>query len=143
MLKNLPNETAILMCLSTHPNYYFEFFNKKFKQFDEHFWGVLFNRLVEEKPDFDDSPGAIIFFLSKISSKRNLVFKITFIKLLNSTNLKIGFKSFFKLYVSNGIYNDYTEYIYKDLKTPLTARNFYPTKIHTYSEISEVLKNYT
>lgn len=143
VLKNLPNETAILICLSTHPSYYFEVLNKKFKQFDEHFWGVFFNRLIEEKPDFDESPGAIIFFLNNISNQKNLLFKIAFKTLLKLTNLKITFKSFFKLYISNGIYDDYTEYIYKDLKTPLTERNFYPTKIHTDNEISELIKNYT
>ena len=143
VLKKLPNETAILICLSSYPNYFFEVLNKDFKLYDNHFWNVLFNRLIEEKPDFDESPGAIIFFLKNIWNQKNPIFRIAFINLLKSTNLKIAFKSFFELYLSNGTYDDYTSYIYKDLKIPLTERNFYPTKIHTDIEISELIKNYT
>jgi hypothetical protein len=143
VLTKLPNEAAILICLSAHPNYFFEILNKDFKLYNDLFWSIFFNRLIEEKPDFDESPGAIIFFLNNIYNQKNPILKNAFIKLLHSTNLKIAFKPFFKLYLNNGIYTDYTTYIYKDLKTPLTERSFYPTRIHTDKEISELIKNYT
>ncbi|WGH75772.1 NACHT domain-containing protein [Tenacibaculum tangerinum] len=143
VLKNLPNETAILMCLSTHPNYYFEVLNKNFKQFDEHFWGVFFNRLIEEKPDFDESPGAIVFFLNNIWHQRDLIFKKAFLKLLESTNLRIGFKEFFKLYDANGTFEECSSYIYNNIKIPLSERNYYPTQIYIDNEVSEIIKNYT
>lgn len=143
VLKSLPNETAILICLSSYPNYFFEVLNKDFKSYDEHFWSILFNRLIEEKPDFDESAGTIVFFLNNIWHQRNPVFRKAFIRLLETTNLKIAFKSFFNLYDSNGTYEDYSSYIYKDIKIPLADRNFYPTQIHTDIEISKIVKNYT
>lgn len=143
ILKNLPNETAILICLSAHPNYFFEVLNKDFKQYDDHFWSILFNRLIEEKPDFDESPGVIIFFLHSIWHQRNLIFKKAFARLLETTNLKIAFKEFFKLYERNGKFDDQISYIHKNIKTPMLERNYYPSQIHTDLEITKLIKHYT
>lgn len=143
VLKNLPNETAILICLSSYPNYFFEILNKDFKLYDEHFWNILFNRLIEEKPDFDESEGSIVFFLNHIWHQKNPVFKNAFIKLLESTNLNIAFKPFCKLYNFNGSFDGYPSYIYNDIKKPLSKRNFYPAQIFLDNETAELVKNYT
>jgi hypothetical protein len=143
VLNNLPNETAILVCLSSCPSYYFEIFNKDFGKYNEYFWSVFFNRLVEEKPDFDESPAVLIFFFNQIWNHDDFNLNQSFIKLFNSTNLKIGVKEFLKIYKQNGIFEDYTSYIYKDLKVSLRQRKYYPTELHIKKDLYNLIKNYT
>lgn len=142
VLSMLPNETAILISLSANPNYYFRLLNKDFKKYDEHFWNIFLNRLVEEKPDFDEGAEPIVFFLSKIWLNKEIIFEKSFLELFESTNLKIAIKNFSKLYNQNGIYNDYVSYIINDMKTPLIDRNFYPSEIHLQKDIYLRIKKY-
>ena len=143
VLNRLPNETAIMVCLSSNPNYYFQEFNKYFKHYNEQFWYVFFNRLIEEKPDFTENPGVLIFFLNNMWKNKNSLFQKIFLVLLSQTNLKVSINQFFKTYDLNGTYPDYTSFIFKDLKIPIMERNYYPSQLHIDSETYEILKNYT
>lgn len=143
ILNKLPNETAILVCLSSNPNYYFQEFNQYFKYYNEQFWVVFFNRLLEEKPDFSENPGVIIFFIKHIWKNRNPLFRKIFLDLLEKTNLKVSIKQFFKTYDPNGTYEDYTSFLLKDIKIPIMERNYYPSTLHLDASTYNLLKNYT
>lgn len=143
ILNRLPNETAIMVCLSSNPNYYFQEFNKFFKHYNEQFWFIFFNRLIEEKPDFTENPGVIIFFINKIWKNENLLFKQVFLELLDQSNLKVSIRYFFKTYDLNGTFEDYSSFIFKDIKIPVNERNYYPSRLHLDSETYNVLKNYS
>lgn len=135
VLINLPNETAILVSLSSFPNYFFELFNKNFKKYHNYFWNTFFDRLIEEKPDFNQDPSVIIFFLNNIWQNENLIFRKYFLLLLENTNLKVGIKSFYKLYNSEGTFTNYSSFLYKDLSKKLAERSYYPARIYIKSEL--------
>jgi hypothetical protein len=142
ILNNMPNETAILVCLSSSPNYFFEIFNKDFEEYSEYFWSVFLNRLIEEKPDFDEKPAVLVFFFNNIWNHRHFIFNDTFIQLFNTTNLKICIKPFLKIYKQNGVFDKYTSYISKDTKIPIDKRNYFPTQLHIQKQLYELIKKY-
>jgi hypothetical protein len=142
ILKNLPNEAAILICLSSRPNLYFIQLNKNFKLYDDHFWSIFLNRLAEEKPDFSESSEVIVFFLIRIWKNKNIAFKNIFFKLLETTNLKISFKSFYNLYNNNGEYLNYSSFVFKNLNLQLSERNYFPSEIHVDNDLFNIIKKY-
>lgn len=143
ILNKLPNETAIMVCLSSDPNYYFQEFNKYFKYYKDYFWRVFFGRLLDEKPDFTENPGVIVFFINNMWQNNDVVFREAFFELLKHTNLKVALKSFFKNYELDGTYDDYVAFVFKDLKIPIMERDYYPAKLHIDRYSYDTVKNYT
>jgi hypothetical protein len=155
LLSALPEETAIAMCLSSSPNMYFDSFIRDFDKYTDHFWTVCVNRLIDERPGFDKSPGVLVFFLSIITSfladaksnsysvqsmETEKLLEKQLVALLESTNLKISFKEFLKIYLPNGVMDDYHSYLHKNMgRISLRERNYYPSKIWIPKHIVEVL----
>ncbi|NCT17594.1 MAG: hypothetical protein GW771_05080 [Flavobacteriia bacterium] len=141
ILNKLPNETAIITGLSSKPSYYFEYLNLNFKRFDEKSWNVFLPRLVEEKPDFDPSPKIVIFFFKRIWSENSPIFKTTFLKLLEITNLKVALKAFFTIYKIDKKFDEYLYFMQKKIDLEEFGNSF-PTQVHLKIDLYKKIKNY-
>jgi hypothetical protein len=104
ILKSLPNELAIAISLSGSPNTYFNYFLQKRNAFKREFWDVFLARLIDEHPDFSEDPSVIVFFCVMIEEQQFSVFKESFMQLLTTTNLRIGYDIFIKTYMRDREY---------------------------------------
>lgn len=141
ILKVLPNETAIAVCLSSSPNVYFENFIKDFKKYDIHFWNVFLSRVIDESPDFDENPSVIVFFLIAIQEFPLQAFKSTFKILLENTNLVITLKSFFKVYSSSQSFQSQTRFTHSSISESLSVRNYFPSTLIVDDDFVELMKS--
>ncbi len=138
---DLPNEMAIAACLSSSPNYFFKCFIHLFKKLDDRFWNVFLNRLVDESPDFDEDPSAIVFFLMATFESENKVFETSFKKLMAKTNLGIAIKPFLRIYKKGEINEDLVGFDFHDIQIPLDKRDYYPARLFARSNISYLIYN--
>lgn len=111
-------------------------------KFDSRFWDIFFTRLVDEKPDFDNSHVALLFFFIYIDKNRDENSLTTFIKLIESTNIARTFKQFEKLYNKHSTYGEEIEYLFKDLNTPIDKRSGQPSRIFISKTLIEKIKSY-
>jgi hypothetical protein len=139
VLNELPNETAISICLSSSPNVYFENFIKDYKKYDENFWNIFLSRLVDEGPDFDENPSVIVFFLIAAKEIATPVFLITFKVLLEHTNLKISIPSFRKNYPEKVGYANETRFTHKSIDISVAERNHFPGNLIISNDIAEMM----
>jgi hypothetical protein len=143
ILKFLPNETAIAISLSSSPNLYFENFLKDYKSYDEKYWNIFLDRLVDESPDFDENPCVLVFFLIAIRELKFIVFVKAFVALLELTNLRISIKHFLKLYTQRQIFDKQTRFTHSDINKSLAERNNLPGILIVDNEIINLIeKNY-
>ena len=107
VISNLIQETAIAVCLSSDPNRYLFFLIKYIPKISLRYWLTFLNRLNLEKPDFNNSIGALLFFFTLINEDNNTqsyqesIFDIMnkeVNNLLLNTNLKMGFDELFEYY---------------------------------------------
>ncbi len=141
ILKALPNETAIAVCLSSSPNEYFEIFIKDFKKYDAHFWNTFLSRIIDESPDFNESPSVLVFFLIAINEFPLQPFKSTLKILLDSTNLGISVSSLLKIYKPSQCLQSQIRYTHTSINESLSVRNYFPSVIIIDNEILEILKS--
>lgn len=141
ILKLLPNETAIAICLSSSPNVYFENFIKDLKKFDSYFWNTFLSRIIEESPDFDENPSVIVFFLLAMSELPMQTFQSTFKLLLENTNLNISLNSFFKTYSNIQTLNSETRFTHEKINKPLTIRKHFPAVLIVDNKIVKLMES--
>jgi predicted NACHT family NTPase len=139
ILKSLPNELAIAISLSGSPNTYFNYFLQKRNAFKLEFWDVLLARLTDERPDFSEDPSVIVFFCVMIEEKQYSVFKESFLQLLTSTNLSIGYETFLKTYAKDREYPTQVTFSHQKLKVALDRRNHLPGTLVIDKDILELL----
>lgn len=140
IINKLPNEIAITISLSSCSDSYFIEFNKSFSEYDPEFWKIFLTRLIDEKPDFSNTPSVIIFFLIQIGTNQRSFFKDALLKLFESTNLKQVSKSLFLEYQESQDIGEYLILVSKKLKKQLKDRNYYPSQLYIEKEIYHILK---
>ncbi|MTK53824.1 NACHT domain-containing protein [Paludibacter sp.] len=139
ILKELPNETAIAICLSSSPNAYFENFIKDYKRYDENFWNIFLDRLVDESPDFNENPSVLVFFFITIKETEIPIFRRTLKALLEHTNLKISISNFNKIYTERIAYKTETRYTHKNISISVADRNNFPGTLIIGNDIVELI----
>ena len=141
IIQNLPNELAICVSLSSQPNIYFEYFINSYMKFDSRFWDIFFTRLVDEKPDFDNSHYALLFFFIYINKNKDENSLVTFTKLIETTNIARTYRQFEKFYNKNSTYENEIEYLFKDLNIPLDRRSGQPGRIFISKDLIGKIKD--
>ncbi|MVM34404.1 NACHT domain-containing protein [Spirosoma sp. HMF4905] len=143
LLKNIANEIAIAVAISSDPNMYLGVLllhKIKKPSYSPVFFKILFSRLLIEKPDYNDKP---IFFVALanihfiINSSENLQkfnpFELEDINslifnLLEEVVVKKSIKRFSKLYKYTGVGSSYDTFIYSfaGKNVSLGERNYLP-----------------
>jgi predicted NACHT family NTPase len=139
VISELPNEIAIAACLSSSPNFYFERFIRDFNKYNDHFWNVFLNRLIDESPDFNEDPAVIVFFLIASYDSNNPIFVESFKELLVKTNLDITVKPFLRVYSRGQINDSSVGYSHRNIKIPLKQRNYFPSRLIAEGEMAHLI----
>ncbi|MBN3584808.1 NACHT domain-containing protein [Algoriphagus aestuarii] len=140
VFKELPNELAIAVCLTSNPNIYFEEFLKDHRNYSEDFWNIFLSRLSDELPDFTRTPSVLLFFFMAIEEIGYKIFRATLLLLIEKTNIKIGFENFLVKYPKSVVIRDSTRFEYIDLNVQLKDREYFPGIVVVKNDILTCFK---
>ena len=151
LLKNIPNELAISIAISSDPNLYLGILvlqKIKKKSYSINFFKIILSRLIIEKPDYNDKPILLAamfevkyFFNASYEPVRYDKLDIENVNqlidiILEESVLKKAVKKFQKIYQKgefNAI-NNTGSYNFRDPNMSLGERNFLPFTLHINSQ---------
>ncbi|WP_345954046.1 NACHT domain-containing protein [Mucilaginibacter sp. PAMB04168] len=139
-IHGVPNELAIATSLCSSPNSYFGYFLRKKGEFKSEFWDIFLARLIEERPDFDEDPIILVFFILMMNESGSAVFKETFLMLMETTNVRIAIPAFFNFYKKIREFTSQVTFEHKHLSTPLDVRNNLPGRLIIDLDIYQLIK---
>ncbi|WP_138993935.1 NACHT domain-containing NTPase [Larkinella sp. C7] len=137
IISKLPNEMAIVVCMSSNPNEYLNHLLQYLHSLQFSYWLAFIFRLQLEKPDFTEDKMGILFFISiikyfKKGKDRNMVDKLSqaIINIFKFTNINICFNDIFKNYnmdVFNSLTNEvrFSAHIDSNTSNPNIPSQFY------------------
>jgi len=157
LLKNIPNELAIAIAISSDPNMYLGILllqKIKKKSYSINFFKIMLSRLIIEKPDYNDKPIllAAIFEINYFFNAVNGVIKFDKVDvenlnqlieiILQESVLKKSVKKFHKIYRKGEfmIMNDTCIFSFRDPNMSLGERNFLPFTLHINGHILDYIE---